>query len=86
MRYEYRDLTLGEARELIEYLLLSEGVESRRRLVKYEYLGVLIKGSGNRELLPLTYRELAPRILKHTCKWGVIALGECLDKRARTRA
>ena len=51
---EEGDFSLGKRGEALEYICLGEGVECRSGLVENENIGVLIEGSRDRKLLPLT--------------------------------
>ena len=77
---EDRDLALCKLAELIEDLLLCESIERGGRLIEDEYLRLLIECAGDRELLPLTARELDARLLEDACERCIIPIGELGDK------
>ena len=76
---EYSRLVTAKLVKLTEYLLLRYGIKGCCRLVKDQNIRIAVEGASNRELLPLTDRELDSVRFKVSHKGGIILLWQLLD-------
>ena len=70
---------LRELRESREHFVLGEGIQSRRRFVENQHLGLPHEGATESDLLPLTAREF-DTLVEFLSQDRVIAVGKAVDE------
>ena len=78
MRNQQRHLAFGEFGEALEHFVLRSRVQRRGRLVQNQYLGIAQVRAGERDLLPLSARQINAA-LKSTAQNLFVALGKLAD-------
>ena len=69
----------AETVELVEDLLLGDGIQGGGGLVQDQDVGVAVEGAGDGQLLPLTDGQLNALLLKDAHEGGIEATGQMPD-------
>ena len=84
MRHKNRSFIPAKRIKLIIYFLLGNCIKRSCRLIKNHYVGIGIKRTRYRKLLPLSYRQFNTVIFKITHKRCIILFRQLFDKYIRS--